>query len=62
MKLFRKLHYILYTILHYIQIHSVQKVPRIDHSKRLFKEIIKNVFDAKLAPLISILRWSSGAI
>ena len=36
-------------------IHSVKKVPGIDHSKSSLKEIVKNRFDAKLAPLSSIL-------
>ena len=39
-------------------IHSVKKVPGIDHSKSPLKEIIKNLFDDKLAPLSSILTWS----
>ena len=43
-------------------IHSVRKVSGIDHSKSPFKEIVKNPFDAKLAPLSSILTWSSSAI
>ena len=30
-------------------IHSVKKVPGIDHSKNLLKEVITNLFDAKLA-------------
>ena len=36
-------------------IHFVKKVPGIDHSKSPLKEILKNLFDAKLAPLSSIL-------
>ena len=43
-------------------IHSVKKVPGIDYSKSLLKEIVKNLFDAKLGPLFSILTWSSSAI
>ena len=43
-------------------IHSVKKVPIVDHSKSLLKEIVKNLFDAKLVPLSSILTWSSSAI
>ena len=43
-------------------IHSVKKVPGIDHSKSLLKEIVKNLFDANLAPLSSILTWNSSAI
>ena len=36
-------------------IHSVKKVPGIDHSKSPLKEnFVKNLFDAKLAPLSSI--------
>ena len=42
--------------------HSVRKVLAIDHSKSPLKEIVKNRFDAKLAPLSSILSWSSNAI
>ena len=41
---------------------SVKKVPGIDHLKSPFKEIVKNLFDAKFAPLSSILTWSSSAI
>ena len=44
-----------------LDIHSVKKVPRIDHSKSALKEIAKNLFDAKLAPLSSIPTWSSSA-
>ena len=33
---------------------SVKKVPEIDHSKSPIKEIVKNLFDAKLTPLSSI--------
>ena len=43
-------------------VHYVKKVPGIDHSKSLLKEIVKNLFNAKLAPLPSILTWSSNAI
>ena len=43
-------------------VHSVKKLPRIDHSKSPLKEIVKNRFDAKLALLSSILTWSSSAI
>ena len=43
-------------------IYFVKKVPGIYHSKRPLKEIMKNLFDAKLAPLSSILTWSSSAI
>ena len=43
-------------------VHSVKKVPGIDHSKSPLKEIVKNLFDAKLAPLFSITTWSSSAI
>ena len=32
------------------------------YSKRPLKEIVKNLFDAKLAPLSSILTWSSSTI
>ena len=32
-------------------IHSVKKVPGIDHSKSPLKEIVKNLFDDKLASL-----------
>ena len=39
-----------------------KKVPGIDHSKSPLKEIVKNIFDSKLAPLSSILTWSSRAI
>ena len=38
-----------------ILVHSIKKVPGIDHSKSLLKKIVKNLFDAKLAPLSSIL-------
>ena len=41
---------------------KVKKVPGIDHSKSLLKEIVKKIFDYKLAPLSSILTWSSSAI
>ena len=41
---------------------SVKKVSAIDHSKNPLKEIVKNLFDAKLVPLSSILTWSSSAI
>ena len=44
------------------KIHSVGKVPGIDHSKSPLKETVKNFFDAKLTPLPSILTWSSSAI
>ena len=44
-----------------IGLHSVKKVPGIDHSKSPLKEIVKNLFDAKLAPLSSILAWISSA-
>ena len=43
-------------------LHSVKKVPWINHSKSPLKKIIKTLFDAKLAPLSSILTWSSSAI
>ena len=43
-------------------IHSVKKVPGIDHSKSPLKEIVKKLFDAKLALLSSILKWRSSAI
>ena len=43
-------------------IYSVKKVPGIDHSESPLKEIVKNLFDAQLAPLSSILAWSSSAI
>ena len=43
-------------------IHSVKKVTGINHSKSPLEEIVKNLFDAKLAPLSSILKWSSSAI
>ena len=43
-------------------VHAVKKVPGIDHSKSPIKEIVKNIFDAKLAPLSSIVTWSSSAI
>ena len=43
-------------------IHFVKKIPGTDHSKTLVKEIGKNLFDAELAPLPSILTWSSSAI
>ena len=36
------------------KIHSVKKVPGIDHSKSPLKEIDKNLFDVKLTPLSSI--------
>ena len=41
---------------------SVKEVPRIDHSKSPLKGITKNLFDAKLAPLSSILTCSSNSI
>ena len=44
------------------EIHSVKKIPGIDHSKSPLKEIVKNLFGAKFAPLSSILTWSSSAI
>ena len=44
------------------EIYSVKKVPGIDHSKSLLKEIVKNFFEVKLAPLSSILMWSSSVI
>ena len=43
-----------------LKIHSVKKVPGIDHSKSPVKDIVKNLFDAKFAPLSSILTWSSS--
>ena len=43
-------------------IHSIKKIPGIGHSKSPLKEIVKNLFDAKLARLFSILTWSSSAI
>ena len=43
-------------------VHSFKKVPGNDHLKSPFKEIVKNLFDLKLAPLPSILTWSSSAI
>ena len=46
----------------FIFIHSVKKVPGINHSKIPLKEIVRNLFDAKLALLSSILTWSSSAI
>ena len=49
-------------IVSWVSIHSVKKVPGIDHSKSSLKEIAKNLFDAKLAPLSSILTWSSSTI
>ena len=39
-----------------------QKVTEINNSKRPLKEIVKNLFDAKLSPLFSILTWRSRAI
>ena len=42
--------------------HSVKKVPGIDHSKSSLKQIVKILFDARLAPLSSILTWRSSAI
>ena len=42
----------------YTIIHSVKEVSGIDHSKSPLKKIVKNLFDAKLAPLSSILTWS----
>ena len=44
------------------EMHPVKKVPGIDHSKSSLEEIVKNLFDAKLAPLSSILTQSSNAI
>ena len=44
------------------KINSVKKVSEIDHSKSPLKEIVKNLFDAKLASLSSILTRSSSAI
>ena len=44
------------------KLHSVKKVPGIDHSKSPLKEIVKNLFDAKLVPLSSILTRTSSAI
>ena len=41
-------------------IHSVKKVLGIGHSKSPLKEIVKSLFDAKFAPLSSILMWSSS--
>ena len=49
-------------VLPFVVTHSVKKVPGNDHSKSPHKEIVKNLFDAKLAPLSSILTWSSSAI
>ena len=46
----------------YLSINTVEKVPGIDRSKSPLKEIVKNLFKAKLAPLSSILQWSSSAI
>ena len=43
-------------------IHSVKKVLGIDYSKSQLKEIVKNLFNANLAPLSSVLTWSSSAI
>ena len=43
-------------------IHFVKKAPRIDYSKSPLEEIVKIFFDAKLAPLSSILTWRSSAI
>ena len=45
-----------------LHIHSVKKVPEIDHSRIPLQKIVKNLFDTKLAPLSSILTWSSSAI
>ena len=42
--------------------HSVKKVPGTDLSKCPLEKIVKNHFDAKLAPLSCILTWSSSAI
>ena len=42
-------------------INSVKKVPGIDHSKAPLKEIVKNLFDAKLTPLSSILKSCRSA-
>ena len=46
----------------WIHVHSVKKIPGIDHSKSPLKDIVKNIFDAKLAPLFTILTSSSSAI
>ena len=45
-----------------MNVHYVKKVPRIDHSKCPLKEIVKNLFNAKLTPLSYILTSSSSAI
>ena len=47
---------------YYANIRSVKKVQGLNHSKRPLKEIVKNLFGAKLAPLSSILTWSSSSI
>ena len=46
----------------FTRIHSVKKVPGIDHSKSPLKKIGTIFFDAKLAPLSYILTRSSSAI
>ena len=46
----------------WIVLNSVKKVLGIDHLKSPLKEIVKNLFEAKLTPLSSILTWSSNAI
>ena len=43
-------------------VHFVKKVPGIDHSKSPLKEIVKNLLDAKLTPVSSILTRSSSAM
>ena len=45
-----------------IDIHSVKKVPGIDHSKSPLEEIVKKLFDAKLTLQSSVLTWSSSVI
>ena len=45
-----------------LNVHSLKKVPEIDHSKSSLKEIFKNLSAAKLAPLSSILIRSSSRI
>ena len=45
-----------------VPIHSVRKVPGIDHSKSPLKEIVKKIFDSNLPLLSSILTWGSSAI
>ena len=56
-----KLYCLFKKYVNFLDIHSVKKVPGIDHSESPLEEIVKNLLDAKLAPLSSVLMWSLSA-